>query len=72
MSIEVTKAPFTLTVVEGNRPRVMREIVFSNGDFLTFSVTLEADAEATIVDLHRKSAEELIARLQDWIDPSKD
>jgi hypothetical protein len=69
MSVTVTSAPFNLELVDGNRPRITRDLEFSNGDTISFSITLEQDIHATIPQLHRNSVRELINRLEAWIGP---
>ena len=70
MTIKITRAPFNLSVSSGGRPKITRELEFSNGDTIVFTVTLEEDETATLTDLHRRSVEEVIERLQAWLKPS--
>lgn len=67
MSVKITQAPFTIEILAGGKPKITRDIVYTNGDKISFAVTLEEDRTATIPDLHRKSVEELISRLEEFI-----
>jgi len=71
MSIKVAQAPFNIEVLAGGRPKVSREIVFTNGDKISFEVSLEQDGSLTMGDLHRKSVEEVIKRLENFAPPKK-
>jgi hypothetical protein len=70
MTMKITRAPFNLSVSATGRPKITRELEFSNGDTIVFTVTLEEDETATLTDLHRRSVEEVIERLQAWLKPS--
>jgi hypothetical protein len=54
------------------RPIITRSIQFSDGGTMTFSLKLPRDDGATLIDLHRQSIEDAIARLQEFLTPQSD
>ena len=68
--MKITSAPFNLQIVGGGKPKITREIQFTNGDNISFTITLDRDENATLPELHRQSVQEVINRLQEWIEPN--
>lgn len=68
MANKIISADFKIELSE-MRPTIARNIEFSDGSTLTFSLKLPRDDDATLVTLHRRSVEDAIARLQDFLTP---
>ena len=66
MPYKVTAAPFNIEVLAGGRPRVSRQIIFANGNTISFDISLDEDKSATLGDLHHRSVAEVIKHLQDF------
>ena len=58
-----------IEMIAGGQPKVTREITFTNGDKVTFVVTLDRDDSATLPNLHKQSVREVISRLEALITP---
>lgn len=50
--------------VDSEKRVVKRDFSFSNGDVISFSVTIKKDPTQTISDLNRESVEVVVAHLQ--------
>lgn len=68
MTTAIGPTTFNLTVKDGE-PVISRELLCTNGDTISFTVTLPDDPNATLSDLHKRSAEQVIKLLQDWLNP---
>lgn len=66
MEATVKAASFNIAIQQ-LKPTVKREFTFSNGDEISFSITLDADSSSTVIDLHKRSIEAAIALLQSTI-----
>lgn len=65
---QLTTATYDIKIDNG-KPTVTRNLVFKNGDTLSFSITLESEHSGNLVDLHRASAQAAIKYLEDWLKP---
>ena len=51
--------------------QVRRDVRFPNGDTISFCVSLPQDDALSVLDIHEKSVEQLIADLGQWLQDSK-
>jgi hypothetical protein len=51
--------------------QVRREVRFPNGDSISFCVSMKQDNSLSVLDIHEKSVEQLIADLSQWLQESK-
>ncbi len=54
-----------------NTFQIRREVRFKNGDTISFCVSLPQDHSLSVLDIHEKSVEQLIADLSEWLQASK-
>ena len=70
MAARLETATFNIAIKSGQTV-VVRDLEYSNGDTISFTVALPNDGGQTISDLHRASAEHVIALLQNWLAPKE-
>lgn len=68
MESTVKTATFSIAIQQ-LKPTVKREFTFSNGDEISFSITLDEDMSSTVTDLHKRSIDAAIALLQSRLKP---
>jgi len=51
--------------------QVRRDVHFPNGDTVSFCISLPQDDALSVLDIHEKSVEQLIADLGQWLQESK-
>lgn len=64
----ITQADFNISIANG-KTTITRDFAFKGGDSITFTVALENDKNATVVDLHKQSVARVMALLQELITP---
>ncbi|MGZ8339128.1 MAG: hypothetical protein ACXW2U_05385 [Telluria sp.] len=59
---------FNINIAKAGQAIVTREIVFTNGNSITFSVAIDT-AGLAVSEIHKKSVGAVIEQLQAWIAP---
>lgn len=68
MDTKTNRGDYSLTL-SGGKPTITRNFMFADGSAIDFTVTLERDDSATLVDLHQRSLRHAIALLQGMVKP---